>query len=90
MSKYICVVDGKGCSLAFITKDHCTIRIDKDELVDLVSVGGKQDESFGTGITTVTLLSKGKSFLCFESDFKEYFVSLAEMRNQKIEEILDL
>ena len=90
MSKYVCVVQGEKCSLAFLTKDNCTVRIDKNEIIELVSIGGKQDISFGTGITTVTLLSKGKLFLCFESDFKEYFVSLAEIRNQKIEEILDL
>ena len=90
MSKYVCIVQGEGCSLAFMTKDNCTVRIDKNEIVEMVLEGGKQDLAFGQGVKTLTLLSKGKFFLCFEHDFKEYFVSLAEMRNQRLEEILDL
>ena len=87
MSKYVCIVE--GCSLAFMTKDHCTIRIDKHEIVEMVLEGGKQDLAFGENIRTVTLFCKGKFFLCFETDLKEYFISLAEMRDQQLEEILN-
>ena len=90
MSKYVCIVQGKKCSLAFITKDNCTVRIDRNEIVELTQEDTKVADIFFSQIKTFTLKFKGKLFLCFETDFKKYFISLAEMRNQKIDEILDL